>query len=127
MLNNRKGDMGFGEAAISVIAVVLILNAFAVAVAGHDYSNDPGELDFGMLDFNIIGGEFVLDSVEYVESYIQRESLNGLELKVSCPLYEDYRCSFGSGTEYNFIYSGTGVAHDDCGRTVPVVYRVSVC
>lgn len=127
MLNNRKGDMGFGEAAISVIAVVLVLNAFAVAVAGHDYGSDPGKLDFGMLDFSVSDGKFVLDSVGYVESYIQRENLDGLELKVSCPLYEDYRCSFGSGTEYNFIYSGTGVAHDDCGRTIPVVYRVFVC
>ncbi len=127
MLNNRKGDMGFGEAAISVIAVVLILNAFAAAVAGHDYSSDPGKLDFGMLDFGISDGEFVLNSAGYVESYIQRESLDGLELRVSCPLYRDYRCSFGSATEYSFIYSGTGVAHDDCGRTVPVVYRVSVC
>lgn len=128
MLGNRRGDMGFGEAAISVIAVVLVLNALVFAVVSFDSGSDPEGPDFPMLKGHVVDGGFVLDSEDYLRSYFDGNGLSGLVLKVSSPGFmEEFNFSIGSDTGYERIHSGTGLVNDDEGRSIPVIYRVYIC
>lgn len=128
MLGNRRGDMGFGEAVISMIAVVIVLNALIFAVVSYDTGSDHEGPDFRMLDGHVSEGRYVLDSEEYLQAYFERHGFSGLCLKVSIPTStEDYIISIGSDTGYNAIHSGTGLVRSDSGAVLPAVYKVFVC
>lgn len=128
MLRGRRGDLGFGEAVISMIAVVIVLNAFAFAVASFDAGSDPEGPDFRMLKGHVVEGRYVFDSEGYLQSYFERHGFSGLCLKVSIPTSaEDYVISLGSDTAYRMVHSRTGLVRGDSGAVLPAVYRVFVC
>ena len=132
MIKNRNGDMGFMEAVLSMMAVVLALTAFLGAAALLITADAESDLRFdaGMLGGEISGGEFIPSYGRYLQEYLDATGRLYVSVEAAVPggFCEDSLISAGTdpGSGYSTVFR-TGSVDCDGGRKVPAVFRVSIC
>lgn len=132
MESDDSGDMGFMEAMIATMTVVLVLMAFlGLAVGAAGYSADPtAGLDADLMEASIVGGEFVAGFEGYIGSYVDARGLSGATVNVTVPggfCAEVEPVVVGEmegGTWTRYL---TAVVGTDDGRSVLAVYEVVLC
>ena len=87
MYADDRGDMGFLESMMAVMAVILVLTAFlGLAVGAAGIASDPTEgLDPDKITGEIVDGEFVPAFQDYLEGYLESKDLSGASVTVIVP------------------------------------------
>ncbi len=132
-MHDTKGDMGFMEAVLSMMAVVLALTAFFGAVMLLTAS-DHGQsyrFDAGMLDGEITDGEFVPGYQDYLREYLDASGKKFVSVDAEipggfCGEIKKETAGTDPGRGYTSLFSA-GTASDDAGRRIPVWCRVVFC
>lgn len=131
MRSGRRGDMGFTEAMLSTMAVVMVLTAYVAASASM--ASVQGDLlegfDLGELDGRVEDGSFVPSYGGYLEEFVSKSGCSGVSVRAEVP------GGFASGDVTVFgdmdgpRDSVTHVSSVDAGggRRVPTVFEVTVC
>ena len=132
MIGNRSGEMGFMEAVLSMMAVVLALTAFLGAAALLISADSEEDLRFnvGMLGGEIINGEFVPSYECYLQEYLDASGKTYVSVEADVPgeFCEDSSVSLGTdpGSGYSTLFRTMSIGCDG-GRKVPAIFRVTIC
>ena len=125
MIMNVRGDMGFMESMVSLMAVVIVIGLYVVFVASTAISaNSPlEELDAELLIEETADGPRISDSYAYM--YVFNKGLKGMSITVSAPFFqyaEETDIGEISGAEYcRTFLTLEGYAN---GRTLPTIVEV---
>lgn len=128
MRMDSKGDMGFGEAIVATIAVVIVFNILFVTILSDQSSdsNDPG-IDQDLLAGSVVDGVFVPEFTNVIQEHIDRCELNGMMVLVRFPggLYGDVTVEVGDKIGDPYVQRHASTVTDDHGCRVAVVYEVT--
>ena len=129
MRMDSKGDMGFGEAIIATIAVVLVFNILMVTVVLDRTSDDidPG-MDPEVLQGKVVEGVFVPGFLDQLEACIYDGVLSGVLVDVVFPgaIYNGTSFERGQRTGIPHVSRYLSTVGDDLGCDVAVMYEVTV-
>ncbi len=131
MIRNADGDMGFLEAMLAMMAVILTLTAFMGAAAILMAADSDADLRFdaGRLGGEVSGGEFVPSYGDYLQEYLDVTGRRYVSVEAVVPGFCGMeRTSAGEdpGSGYTTLFR-TAVVGCDGGRAVPAVFRVIAC
>ena len=132
MIMDGRGDIGFMEAMIAMMAVVVVLTAY-LGLAAHVASDpmDPTDsLEEAFFTGSVESGRFVPGYVDYVESFLDTSGFSGISVSVSVPGgFCDPPDVLSKGAMDGRMSSRTfmPLVSDDSGRVFPVVLEVTVC
>jgi len=127
MIKDGRGDMGFMESMLSMMAVVIVIGlylAFAASSSVGAYS-PLDELDPGLLMEGSPEGPVISESYAYM--FMFNKGLRGMTVSISSPHFSDTEeVSIGeiTGAEYDrrfLLLEGYGN-----GRTLPTILEVRV-
>jgi hypothetical protein len=125
---DSKGDMGFGEAMVATMAVVIVFNILAVAILSDQSSEstDPGA-EIHTPDGSVIDGRFVFDPTYGLQDSLDDLGLRGISVNARFPggLYDDVSFETGDMTGDTNIRRYVSTVTDDHGCHVVVVYEVT--
>lgn len=132
MDSDIRGDMGFMESMVAMMAVVTVLAAF-IGVAAHAtvVLTDPTEgLDGEMLTGTVVDGMFVPSYEDYVVEYAESRGLSGISVSVTvpggfCGVPEPLIHGTFDGEVHSRTVTSTVDAGD--GRTIVAVFEVTAC
>ena len=125
MIRNVRGDMGFMESMVSLMAVVIVIGLYVVFVASTAISaNSPlEELDAELLIEETVDGPRISDSYAYM--FVFNKGLKGMSITVSAPFFqyaEETDIGEISDAEYRRTFlTLEGYAN---GRTLPTIVEV---
>ena len=126
-----RGDMGFMEAMLSMMAVVLVLMAYLGSVASTiTVTGDPVDpLEDLSLEASMVEGTVILESSDDLPGFIARNGYFGICVTVSVPFFSSdyYEVIVGSMEGDLHTRSWTGLIPADGGRSIVAVYGVTVC
>ena len=126
MILNDRGEMGFNEAIISMMAVSIVLSLFLVFVATTSISAyDPMDgFNPDSLEVNV--KDEVTVSESYMFSCLGIMDIYGLTVIVTVPHFHDDSVRFDIGKQSDLFYSQTyiRILDYDNGRAVPVIIEV---
>ena len=129
MRMDSKGDMGFGEAIIATIAVVLVFNILMVTAVLDRTSDDidPG-MDPEVLRGKVVEGVFVPEFLDQLEASIDDHIFSGVLVHVAFPgtVYDCTSFELGHRTENPCVSRHLSTVDDDRGYHVPVMYEVTI-
>jgi hypothetical protein len=130
---NRKGDLGFPEAIMSVMVVTLVLTAYIGMFALDNARSDTHAPDS---DRNIVNGITIVDRtvsgdiVQELTAFIEKNGYRGMMVRCIVPgNLAEVGIEFAAGnmdgqvTGERFIRS---IPSDD-HRLIPVVFEVAIC
>ncbi len=132
MIKNREGDMGFLEAMLAMMAVVLTLTAFLGAAALLMVADADTDLRFDLekLGGEVSNGEFVPSYEDYLQEYLDVTGRTYVSVEADVPggFCEKSALSMGEdpGSGYATLFKTTTVSCDG-GRILPAVFRVIAC
>jgi len=131
MIRNVDGDMGFLEAMLAMMAVVLALTAFIGAAALLMAADADADLRFDLekLGGEVADGEFKPAFEDYLQEYLDVTGRSYVSVETEVPGFcERSVVSAGEdpGSGY-FTLFRTSVVSCDGGRAVPAVFRVIAC
>lgn len=132
MRMDGRGDIGFMEAMIAMMAIMTVLAAFLGLVA-HSASeiSDPTEaLDGRFFTGSAECGTFVPEYTDYVTSFLDLTGCSGISVSVSIPGgFCDPPDVITEGSMDGDLSSRTFVrmVSDDSGRTFAAIVEVTVC
>ncbi len=124
--------MGFLEAMLAMMAVVLTLTAFLGAAALLMVADAETDLRFDLerLDGEIVSGEFVPSYEDYLQEYLDVTGRVYVSVEAFVPggFCPDRTTSAGEdpGSGYCTLFKTTTVSCDG-GRILPAVFRVVAC
>ena len=131
MIRNKKGEGGFMEAIIAFAAVTTALTVFLGLLAYSEIGNADSTIDLDtefIENLTIEDGRFTDYDDSGLRRFIERNDLNGTELKVNVAGHlSDASLDDVIGvTEGNNVgtISGTFSVHSDDGRTFVASYEV---
>lgn len=132
MRADEKGDMGFMESMIAMMAVVLVLSAY-LGLLTHSVAqiSDPTDgIEASELTGTVDDGAFVPGFEDYVRGYIDSKGLSGASVRVIvpggfCEDPEPFVIGDISGRTTTASFSSTVDIGD--GRTVMAIYEVTLC
>ncbi len=131
MIRNKRGEGGFMEAIMAFAAVTVALTVFLGLLAYSEIGNADGNigLDTEFIEnMTIENGRFSRYDDSGLHRFIERNGLNGTELKISVAGHlSDASLDDTIGiTEGNNVgtISGTFPVHTDDGRTFVASYEV---
>jgi hypothetical protein len=126
MIEDARGDMGFMEAIVSLMAVTIVIGlylAFVATSAAAAY--DPMErFDIDSLDVDISDGVSI--DVSYLYACIAANDIAGISVTVTVPGFLEDVAEFRVGNVAGLEHSRTflRVLPFDNGRNIPVVVEV---
>lgn len=129
---DARGDIGFLEAMIAMMAVVTVLTAF-LGVATHSATivMDPTDgIDPDMMTGSISDGCFNPGFQGYLEDYADSRGLDGIAVTVLIPggfCEEPAPVIVGSLDGSLFTRTVTSIVPMDDGRSVTAIFEVTVC
>ena len=123
---NNRGDMGFNEAIVCMVAVSIVLMmylAFAASTAAESYDTLEN-FDADSLCTDVSGGISISES--YLLNYLASSDIRGISVTVLIPLFDDGGKEFVAGDKgvQNGSRSYLSVLPYDNGRSVPVILKV---
>lgn len=132
MLSNDRGDFGFMEAMVAMMAVIVVLTAYlGVAASTVTVMIDPTEgVDGTHLTGTVEDGVFVPSYGDYIESYAISRGLTGISVSVTvpggfCEVPEPMVIGTIDGEKWSRTVTSTIDAGD--GRTIVAVFEVTAC
>lgn len=127
MIADCRGDMGFMEAMVSMIAVSVVIGMYValVATASAAAYSPLEDFDVDSLDADISDGVRVSES--YLHMYLGSTDIRGLSVAVSIPFFDEDEGSFSVGDTDGDGFSKRYVRVLDYenGRSVPAVIEVA--
>ena len=132
MIRDDHGDMGFLEAMLAMMAVVLALTAFIGAAALLIAADADTDLRFDLeeLGGEIVGGEFVPSYEDYLQEYLDvtGRAFVSVEAEVPGGFCQKSVLSAGAdpGSGYATLFRTVAVPCEG-GRMFPAVFRVIAC
>ncbi len=132
MIKDKQGDMGFLEAMLAMMAVVLTLTAFLGAAALLMVADADTDLRFDLekLGGEVSGGDFVPSYEGYLQEYLDVTGRMYVSVEAEVPggFCEKSILSLGEdpGSGYQTLFR-TAVVQCDGGRVLPAVFRVIAC
>lgn len=132
MRTDREGDMGFMEAMVSMMVVAIALAMYIGATVGTvTVTSDPLDgFDIDSLGCEIADGCILVESDDYVDSYLSITGIKGLSVSISVPGDGSIRPETivcGTMDTVSHSRSFSSVVDSDHGRAVVVIYEVSAC
>ena len=128
---DSRGDFGFYESMVAMMAVTMVLAAFlAVAIGSISVSADPTEgIDGSMLTGTVEDGVFVPGYEEYVASYMESRGLSGISVSVQIAKFCDEAplVSYGTFDGETWSRTFTSLVGDEEGRTLVAIFEVTAC
>ena len=131
MISDRGGDIGFMEAMVATMIVIMALLFFMGASSAlASFDSDPMDgFEYEFLDAGIADGILVSDNSRLVEGYMLTSGAIGVRVDVLVPggfcegtCVEMYGSMDGEGNRRTFI----SLIEDDDGRKVVAVFGVTV-
>ncbi len=131
MIRNAEGDMGFLEAMLAMMAVVLTLTAFIGAAALLISADAETDLRFDLekLGGEVVGDEFSPSYEDYLQEYLDVTGRAYVSVEAEVPGF----CAMSSisagkdpGSGYTTLFK-TATVSGDGGRVLPAVFRVIAC
>lgn len=121
--------MGFGEAIIAMVAVILVLNAFSVSIVGMGWSSHPQRMP--VLDpdgIRAVDGTVSWDVHDDLERYMSLHDVNGVSVEVRIPgdLLEGATYTIGDVRGVPHTSKTLSMLDLGNGAFVPMVVRVMV-
>lgn len=128
---DRKGDIGFPEAIMAVMIVVLMLTGYMALVAGDILNNETktSELDCGIFDNLTITDGKIDDISEQLISYAEVEGILGIKIQYEIPggLASANDLEYGS-FDGNVRTDRILLNVNSCnGSTIAVIVKVVTC
>ena len=126
MILNDRGEMGFNEAIISMMAVSIVLSLFLVFVATTSISAyDPMD-GFNPDSLELDAKDGITVSESYMFSCLGIMDICGLTVIVTIPHFHDDSVRFDIGKQSDLFYSQTyiRILDYDNGRAVPAIIEV---
>ena len=131
MIRDRRGEGGFMEAIIALMMVTIALTAFFGMLAYSEIgeSDDGISLDTGFIeDLKIIDGEIFGETEKQLDSFVEKNGLNGtrLTVKVAGTLSDAVMVRSSGYEEGNNVGTMTGTfsVDSDDGRVFAASYEV---
>jgi len=125
MIKNGRGEMGFMESMVSMMAVVIVIGlylAFVTTSAITSYS-PLEELDPESLVLDSQDGPAVSSSYAYM--FLMNKGLKGMEVSISVPWFSEAKeWCFGDISDTGFSRSFLLLMGSDNGRTLPTIVEV---
>ena len=127
-MEDRRGEMGFAEAMLAVMAVTVVLMMYAgtLSAAVHDGGDPLDALDPDMFRCRVSDGEVLTEFEGYLGGYMSSHGLSGITAYVSVPGFADGR-AVGVGGSDGMIHSRSFSIDvpGDRGRTLVAVVAVT--
>ncbi len=133
MKKDNRGDMGFLEATLAFMAVIVALTAFlgaAVLIAQSGHAEDL-RFDMNALEGTVVDGRFEPGYEDYLQEYLDATGHQyvRVEAKVPggfCEEPEAVQAGTDPGSGYSTAFH-TSVVECDGGRAVPAIFKVVSC
>ena len=133
MKGDIRGDMGFLEATLAFMAVMVALTAFlgAVAVLASSETEDDLRFDMNALRGNVEDGRFEPYYEDYLQEYLDATGRRYVRVEATvpggfCEAASVVQAGTDPGSGYTSAFH-TSVVGCDGGRVVPAMYKVVVC
>jgi hypothetical protein len=131
MIDNADGDMGFLEAIMAMMAVVLALTAFLGAAALLIVADADTDLRFDLdrLGGEVSDGEFRPSYADYLQEYLDVTGRPYVSVEAEVPGFcprTAISAGVDPGSGYTTLFRTVAVPCDG-GRAVPAVFRVVAC
>ncbi|MBO4348891.1 MAG: hypothetical protein J5812_04890 [Candidatus Methanomethylophilaceae archaeon] len=131
MIRNAEGDMGFLEAMLAMMAVVLALTAFIGAAALLISADADTDLRFDLdkLGGEVVGDEFEPSYEDYLQEYLDVTGRVYVSVEAEVPGFcAKITTSAGKdpGSGYATLFR-TATVSGDGERVLPAVFRVIAC
>ncbi len=127
-----RGDMGFMESIVAMLAVVTVAAAFIGVLAySAGVAADPTDgIDPGMVSGTIADGEFVPGFEDYAVTFAESRGLSGISVSVKvpggfCAAVPAFTYGSMDGSLYTRVM--TSLVPDDNGRSVLAIFEVTAC
>ncbi|MDR3206020.1 MAG: hypothetical protein LBT41_02840 [Candidatus Methanoplasma sp.] len=131
MISCRKGGLGFPEAMMAAMAVILVLTAYIGFFAAERGVEAEPEFDRGLAaGVTIEDGELSGDLDNDLAAFMERHGYRGVMLRCRAPGgMASGILEFGAGSMEGIIFGERflkAVESDD-GRTVTVLFEAAIC
>ncbi|MDR0778881.1 MAG: hypothetical protein LBE48_05555 [Methanomassiliicoccaceae archaeon] len=129
---NRRGEGGFIESVIAVMAIIITLTVFLsfLAFSTSQYDEREKEMPMSILDdVKIISGNIEADIEGTMDEIIGRYGYTGMRVILSAASIYDSSVTFSAGkndSDKIISKNGTIIVRSDDGRSVPVNYSMAV-
>ena len=132
MRSEGKGDMGFMEAMVAFMSVMIVLSVFLGVMANVTIeATDPvGTVDADRITGTVEAGVFIPGYPDYLGEFLDHTGCSGISVSVRIPGgFCEVPPPMTMGTMDGAVSSRTisSVVEDDNGRCFPAIFEVTVC